>query len=209
MHPALRVISFEHRSISSVLSGLSHFAERGVEGKKLPHAAVFRAMLHYLDLFAERMHHPKEDLHLFARLRERTRAADDMLDRLQEDHAWDIGAVRALEQAFLRYEEGGESFFDAFARQVQDYAMFHRDHMRNEETVIFPLAEEALTEDDWRHIDAAFEAHQDPLASPQEERDLKTLFTRIVTITPSPIGVGDELAQRGHAQREQELLHSR
>ena len=35
-----------------------------------------------------------------------------------------------------------------------------------------------------------------PLASAAEERDLKALFTRIVTITPSPIGVGPELARR-------------
>jgi hypothetical protein len=65
--------------------------------------------------------------------------------------------------------------------------------MRAEEEVVFPLAERTLTEEDWSDIDAAFAAHRDPLASPEEERDMKALFTRIVTITPSPIGVGDEL----------------
>ena len=193
MHAALRIIKSEHRSISSVLDGLCHFVDQGRAGKPLPEARVFRSMLQYLDLFAERMHHPKEDQYLFARLRLRTHEADYMLDHLQEDHSWDLGAIRALEQAFLRYEEGGQPFFDTFATQVRDYAAFHRRHMRNEEQVIFPLAEAVLTEDDWRHIDAAFEAHQDPLASLEEERDMNALFTRIVTITPAPIGVGDAL----------------
>jgi hemerythrin-like domain-containing protein len=193
MHPALRVISFEHRSIASVLSGLSHFADRGAKGEKIPDARVFRAMLHYLDLFAERLHHPKEDAFLFARLRSRTHLADDVLDRLQEDHFYGAGALRAMEHAFLRYEEGGAAYFADFAREVRRYVAFQREHMRVEETFVFPLAERELTEDDWRAIEAAFAANQDPLASAGEARDLSSLFTRIVTISPAPIGVGDEL----------------
>jgi hemerythrin-like domain-containing protein len=193
MHPALRVIAFEHRSISSVLSGLSHFAERGMEGKKLPDAAVFRAMLHYLDLFAERMHHPKEDAFLFARLRSRTRLADDVLDRPQEDHFYGAGALRAVEHAFLRYEEGGAPFFADFAREARRYVAFQREHMRVEETFVFPLAERELTGDDWRAIETAFAANQDPLASAGQAHDLDSLFTRIVTITPAPVGVGNEI----------------
>jgi hemerythrin-like domain-containing protein len=193
MHPALRVISLEHRSIASVLSGLSHFAERGLEGAKVPDARVFRAMLHYLDLFAERMHHPKEDAYLFARLRSRTHLADDVLDRLQQDHFFGAGALRAVEHAFLRYEEGGVPFFADFAREVRRYVAFHREHMRVEETCVFPLAELELTEEDWRAIEIAFSANQDPLASPEQEHNLETLFTRIVTITPAPIGVGEEV----------------
>jgi hemerythrin-like domain-containing protein len=193
MHPALRVISSEHRSIASVLSGLSHFAERGVAGKKVPDAAVFRAMLHYLDLFAERMHHPKEDAYLFARLRRRTLLAHDVLDRLQEDHFYGAAALRSLEHAFLRYEEGGAPFFADFAREVRRYVAFHREHMRIEETFIFPLAELELTEEDWRALETAFSANQDPLASLDQAHDLEVLFTRIVTITPAPIGVADEV----------------
>jgi hemerythrin-like domain-containing protein len=193
MHPALRVISLEHRSIASVLSGLSHFAERGLEGAKVPDARVFRAMLHYLDLFAERMHHPKEDAYLFARLRARTHLANDVLDRLQQDHFFGAGALRAVEHAFLRYEEGGAVFFPDFAREVRHYVAFHREHMRVEETYVFPLAELELTEEDWRAIEIAFLANQDPLASPEQENNLQSLFTRIVTITPAPNGVGEEV----------------
>lgn len=193
MHPSLRAIESEHLSIASVLAGLAHFAERGLAGGNVPDARVFRAMLQYIDLFAERMHHPKEDAYLFARLRDRTHDADDVLDRLQSDHAYGLGALRALEQAFLHYEEGGAPFFAAFAQEVTRYVAFYREHMRLEETVVFPLAERELTDEDWSAIDAAFAAHQDPLASPAQEHDLQALFTRIVTITPTPIGVGEEV----------------
>lgn len=193
MHSALRVISAEHRSIASVLAGLDHFASRGLRGGKVPDARVFRAMLQYLDLFAERMHHPKEDAYLFAKLRGRTHVADAVLDRLQEDHFYGAAGLRKVEQAFLRYEEGGAPFFADFADEVRRYVDFYREHMRVEETLIFPIAERELGEEDWRAIEAAFSSHEDPLASPNQEHDLETLFTRIVTITPAPIGVGDEV----------------
>ncbi|MGZ5042176.1 MAG: hemerythrin domain-containing protein [Usitatibacter sp.] len=193
MHPALSVIASEHRSIASVLSGLDHFATRGLRGGKVPDARVFRAMLQYLDLFAERMHHPKEDTYLFARLRDRTHIADAVLDRLQEDHFYGAAGLRKVEQAFLRYEEGGAPFFKDFAVEVRRYVDFYREHMRVEETLVFPLAERELDDEDWRAIEGAFAAHEDPLASPTQEHDLEALFTRIVTITPAPIGVGDEV----------------
>lgn len=195
MHPTLRTIESEHQSISAVLTGLMHFVEQGLHDRPMPEARVFRAMLQYLDLFGERLHHPKEDRELFARVRQRSRDADAILDRLQGDHCEGAAAIRALEQSFLRYEEGGAPFFDAFARQVQDYVAFYRAHMRAEEQLVFPIAEAVLSEDDWREIDAALASHGDPLASLEAELDLKRLFTRIVTIAPAPIGVGPELAQ--------------
>ena len=196
MHPSLRTIESEHRSISAVLDGLAHFVDQGLAGEPMPDARVFRAMLQYLDLFAERMHHPKEDQYLFSALRTHGCEADEVLDRLQGDHLQGEEGIRALEQAFLRYEEGGRAYFEEFARRVRNYTMFYREHMRTEEKVIFPLAEALFDEEEWRRIDAAFATHLDPLASQAEERDLKALFTRIVTITPSPIGVGPELERR-------------
>jgi hemerythrin-like domain-containing protein len=102
-----------------------------------------------------------------------------VLDRLQEDHFYGEGALRAVDQAFLRYEEGGTPFFADFAREVRRYVDFYRRHMQVEETYIFPIAERELTEEDWSAIEGAFSAQVDPLASPAEERDLRSLFTCI------------------------------
>jgi hemerythrin-like domain-containing protein len=68
MEKAIRTIRDEHRSISAVLSGLRALALVAREGKLRPDFGVFHAMIYYIDAFPERMHHPKEDAHLFARL---------------------------------------------------------------------------------------------------------------------------------------------
>ena len=159
MHSSVRIIQSEHRSISTVLSGLIYFTDLGRSGWPLPDAP-FRAMLQYLDLFAERVHHPKEETFLFACLHRRTHDIDKILARLQEDHAFGLGAIRALEQAFMRYEEGGRPFFEAFAREAERYATFYREHMRTEEEAILPFAHNVLSEEDWRRMDEAFEENE-------------------------------------------------
>jgi len=42
-------------------------------------------MVHYIDAFPERLHHPKEDRYLFLALRKRTGEANAALDRLKVD----------------------------------------------------------------------------------------------------------------------------
>lgn len=184
MRETLKIIEAEHRSIESVLRGLCFYVDQTLAGKPVPEAQVFRAMLQYLDLFAERLHHPKEDQFLFARLRNRTHEADAVLGRLEQDHHHGAQQIRELEQAFLRYEEGGEPFFLAFAQEVYAYTIFYLNHLRTEEKMLLPICERALTEQDWREIDAAFATHQDPLASMQTERDISELFARVVAIMP-------------------------
>lgn len=193
MTNALTTIHWEHHSIESVLHALAYFVDQMWAGKRAPDNKVFRAMLQYIDLFAEHLHHPKEDRHLFRRLRLRTHQADDLLDLLEADHRAGAEKIRRLQQAFMRYDEGGPAYFYAFAMAFRDYARFYRAHMRCEEEMLFPLAESMLTDDDWREIDAAFAGHGDFQVSPQTKHDLDNLFDHILSITPAPIGTAPEL----------------
>lgn len=191
--PSLAVLRSEHRSIRAVLDAMAHFAEHGLAGDAVPEARVFRAMLVYIDVFAERVHHPKEERALFPLLRFRSPEAATILDRLESDHARGASAVRSLETSFLRWEEAGIRFFPQFASEVVTFVGFYREHLRVEERKLVPLAERALTDDDWHRVDASFAEGADPLAGEGDERDLRKLFTHIVAITPAPVGVGDPL----------------
>ncbi len=194
----LTTIHWEHHSIESVLHALGYFVDQMWAGKRAPDNKVFRAMLQYIDLFAEHLHHPKEDRHLFRRLRLRTHRADELLDLLDADHLLGGEKILRLQQAFLRYEEGGTAYFYAFAMAFRDYARFYRAHMRCEEEMLFPLAEEVFTADDWHEIDAAFAGHGDVQVSPQTKVDLDKLFDHILSITPAPIGTAPALAGTLH-----------
>jgi hemerythrin-like domain-containing protein len=193
---AMRIIHDEHHALSAVLHAMLHLVhdirDRGDE----PDFRLFGAMIYYIDAFPERFHHPKEDQYLFRFLRLRHPESAPLLDRLHGDHAVGSDRIRGLEQALSRYEHGGPAEFPDFLTAVESYAAFHRDHMRREEQEAFPLATKHLTAGDWDEIDAAFTGHADPMIGSDASTVYDRLFTRIVSMTPPPLGVGPSRARR-------------
>ena len=190
MKNAVSILKSEHRSISAVLHGLQQLAKDAQDGRTRPDFKVFRAMLRYIDEYPERLHHPKEDEHLFARLVARSAQARDLVDDLQREHVAGAALVRDLERALLFFEDAWPGGAREFQAAVQTYADFHWKHMRKEEDELLPLAERYLLPEDWTAIDAAFAGNHDPLAD-MRDRDFQALFTRIVNLAPAPVGLGD------------------
>jgi len=195
MKKAIMILRDEHRSISAVLSGLKELSRMAYEATERPDFKVFRAMLRYIDEYPERLHHPKEDEYLFARLAARLPEAKPLLDELHAEHVDGARRIRDLERTLLfledRWPVGAREFRDA----VEDYSQFHWSHMRKEEEKVMPLAERHLTEADWKVIDDAFAGNQDPIAD-LREKDFQVLFSRIASIAPAPVGLGDPWKQR-------------
>lgn len=192
MPKTLNIIRDEHRSIAAILHGIEYLVDKVRARKAKINPRVFSAMIYYLDTFSERMHHPKEDSYLFSAMRSRGGEAAAIVADLEREHAAGGDTLRRLEQSLLRYEEGGEKEFPAFAEAVAKFVRDYRDHMRKEEDIAFPLAERLLSASDWQAIDRAFDENRDPLAGERDTRDFEKLFDRIVNLAPPPIGVGPE-----------------
>ena len=190
MKESIGILKDEHRSISAVLLALKHLADLAQDARFKPEFQVFRSMLRYIDEYPERLHHPKEDEHLFARLVQRAPEAKKLVTELRDEHAQGTRLIRELERTLMFFEEGWPAGGAEFERAVDAYADFHWKHMRKEETELLPLAERHLTEEDWRAIDAAFAHSRDPIAG-IEERDFQKLFSRIADLAPAPVGLGD------------------
>jgi hemerythrin-like domain-containing protein len=196
MTRSLWVLDDEHRSILAVLHGMSYLVQQiRARGRQID-PRIFGAMIYYLDTFSERVHHPKEDMHLFRALRSRSAEAAALIDELEEEHGRGEDALRRLSQALLRYEEGGEPEFPFFEREVENFVRNYRDHIRKEEERLFPLARKALTDSDWAKLDIAIRKDRDPLAMGADTRAFDKLFDRIARIAPPPIGLGSPLATR-------------
>jgi len=189
MKESISVLKSEHRSISAVLHALKELARMAHDATARPRFQVLRSMLRYIDEYPEKLHHPKEDEHLFARVAARAPEARALVEDLKAEHVEGERLIRELERALLFMEEGWPVGAREFQQAVEAYAEFHWKHMRKEEQELLPLAEEHLTADDWRKIDAAFDVNRDPIAG-MHERDLQALFTRIVSLAPAPVGVG-------------------
>ncbi|RAR57838.1 hemerythrin-like domain-containing protein [Paraburkholderia unamae] len=185
-HSAIQVMLSEHRRLASVVAGMTRMADCMARSAGAPAAMLLRAMLYYIQEFPERIHHPKEEQYLFARLRERTGECDAVLDELGRQHEDGARRVRALERALTRYELGGPAMLAALRDEVNGYAGFYANHRNLEETVILPAAQRYLTTADWVEIDEAFGANRDPFESLETEDDLDGLYTLIVQTMPEP-----------------------
>src|SRR5437660_4785056 len=146
---AIQIIEDEHRSLAAVLHGLLYLVrEIGLRGAA-PDFELRGAMLTYVDAFPERFHHPKEDAYLFRRLRERDPGSAGLLDRLEEEHREGAYRIGSLKDALARFQREGKREFAGFAQGVADFASFHWEHMRAEETDVLPRARKHLTPADW------------------------------------------------------------
>ena len=195
-HEAMRVIRDEHASLAAMLRSLKQMVKRGVDpegkGEHDRFFEVLRAMLFYIDEFPETQHHPKESELLFPRVAKVAPHTMAVIDQLERDHHQGENRVRDLMHFLMAWEYMGETRREAFETAVNQYIGFYLEHMRLEETVVMPEAEKHLTDADWHALNAAFATNQDPLnhnapRDPQFDR----LFTRIVMLAPSPVGLGD------------------
>lgn len=191
--PALRIIRDEHVAVAAVLRSLIHMIDRGPGDQPERFFDVLRAMLFYIDEFPERFHHPKESDLLFPKIARVAPELMPVIQRLENDHMAGEGRVRELQHLLLAWELLGDGRRLAFEEGARKYVDFYLGHMGAEEHHLLPVAQERLTDDDWKQLDAAFLTHKDPLASSERDPSFDRLFTRIVMRAPAPIGVGPEV----------------
>lgn len=188
---SLQIIRDEHAALSAMLRSMEMMLARGPGDEPERFFDVLRAMLFYIDEFPERLHHPKESELLFPRVVRRAPETQETVNKLDADHAISESAVRELQHMLLAWELIGDSRHQAFETAARNYIAQYLAHMRLEESVLLPAAERVLSGDDWRVIDSAFAANEDPLTGTYPRDPVyDRLFTRIVMRAPAPIGVG-------------------
>ena len=79
---AIGIIRDEHRSLAAVMHAWMHALADAREAGKAVDATLMRAIVSYVQQFPVKLHHPKEEEHLFRRLRERTTHCNTLLDEL-------------------------------------------------------------------------------------------------------------------------------
>src|SRR5262245_2481855 len=144
MNEPLAALYSEHRSIAAVLSALETLVRQSRDRRARIDPKIFRAMLYYLDIFAEREHHPKKEMVLFPMIRRHARDSHAILDELDREHEKDEHTIRDLEQAFLHYEADKNQEFASFAEAAERFVGRYRKHMRKKEREVMPLARRVL-----------------------------------------------------------------
>ncbi|RIX49585.1 MAG: universal stress protein UspA [Rhodocyclales bacterium GT-UBC] len=177
---ALSIIRGEHRSLAAVVHGLQHLLRQITESALAPDFALLRSMLFYIQAFPERQHHPKENLYLFARLRERTGECDALIDELERQHVEGAACFAELRAALAAWEAGTPGGGEHFARVFARFAESQWQHMGSEENLVLPAASRHLRAEDWAEIVHAFGSNGDPRFD--AEASFEHLFARLMNL---------------------------
>jgi hemerythrin-like domain-containing protein len=155
---AIEIIKDEHRSMGAVVKGMQARVAAVKAGTELFDVYLLRAMLDYIELMPDRVHHPKEDEYLFRILRQRSIEAAKVLDELEAEHIRARELLSALRAALDSVSD--RTRIGVLERALDGYAEFLWHHMRREEEIVLPLAEQALSPSDWQAVAAAFQANR-------------------------------------------------
>lgn len=204
MHATLQIIRSEHQALTAMLRSIRLLLAEHRRSNTLPDFSVLRAMLFYVDEFPERLHHTKESTLLFPMLRGQGSEANEVLDRLDREHARGEAAIRELEHELLGFEmmgqtEQGLRRRERFEQAMNEYIDFYLSHMHVEETVVLPLAERVLSAAEWRELDSAFSQNRDPIANYDTDGPYRPVFQKILMHLPAPLGLGKPLEKPAYA----------
>ncbi|MGQ0578409.1 MAG: hemerythrin domain-containing protein [Betaproteobacteria bacterium] len=188
---AIGLIQDEHRSLAAVVQAAEFLVRKYLRESKTPDFKLLHAMLYYIREFPERRHHPKEDKVLFAKLKARTSEADAVIADLEQEHARGGQMLNALTVALSNWEAGASQGAMEFEAALNRFADFYWRHMEKEEKHVLPVAERTFSDQDWEEVESAFAANADPMLGKHTGDEFRELFTRIVRLTPAPIGLGD------------------
>ncbi len=135
-------------------------------------------IVYYLRSFADRIHHPREDV-AFARLVEREPALELPINRLLQEHR--VISTASVELS-NRLDEAAKDVMTpraALEAAAATYVVYYRHHLATEEGEIMPRAVHLLTQEDWTAVAAAIPAASDPLFGNDVEPRFRELRKQI------------------------------
>lgn len=173
----LRGLHADHANLVQLLGLIEAEVEKLDTGDGMPDFELLTLAFEYCNDYPGRYHHPKEDL-MFQKLLQRDPAIGNRTVALTEEHETLGQLTNEFAAAIAGAIEGEscEKLRDVASRFVQ----YYRHHIGIEEAEVFPRARHALTDDDWREIEDAYEGISDPVFGEHTRHAYLALHHRIL-----------------------------
>ena len=174
MKTATAVLHHEHDAIVMGLRILAEIDRHAIAHQPVDQADL-QSLVDFFSEFADTCHHGKEEQLLFPLLTHTGDAqARQAIERLLPEHAqgrhWLARMRRALQAPFKP-----EAFHDA----ARAYAALLLAHIEQENTVLFPMAERLLNEDQLTALSREFEVFEVKVMQPERHEALHALLHRL------------------------------
>ena len=147
-------LASEHEYVLVVVSAMEREAESIHSVGPVDRDAI-AGMVDFTRNFTDGCHHTKEEKLLFPLLEERSQLAAGTVSVLLSEHVAARGCVRAIDENVPQVESS-EAARTEVADNLALYAELLRMHIHKENVVLFPLAEQVLSEPETESLAADF-----------------------------------------------------
>ncbi|HEY3444733.1 MAG TPA: hemerythrin domain-containing protein [Myxococcales bacterium] len=172
---AIESLMFEHRLIERSLAALEGFTQslHGQDGRE-----ELGRFVRFLRGYADKLHHGKEEGLLFTRMAEVGFPSDSgPVAVMLHDHDAGRALVTAMDELARRPQPWTEVEAGRVTEAAASFATLLRDHIRKEDRILYPMAEEHLSPQALDALGAAFDRHAEEHAD--AERELTELGTAL------------------------------
>jgi len=163
----------EHRAFGALL-GLLEQQLALFHQSEAPNYAMMLDIVDYLIDYADRFHHPAEDV-AFAKIAERVPAAGDSVRELMREHLEILRNGRELARGLEGVLHGAVTLRSTIEAQGKLYLDAFRRHMYSEEQGLFLVALEHLSKQDWTDIERDAKRGEDPLFGERPDQRFSAL----------------------------------
>lgn len=156
-HPVIQQLMDEHQGILRMLRILDSVCGRLDAGREVP-ADDLAGMVEFLQVFADRCHHAKEEGHLFPTMvAAGFPGTSGPIPVMLAEHDRARAFVRGMAAAIEAWKKQGGPVPAAFGANARGYIDLLRDHIRKEDEILYPMAMDRVPEAALDGLDAAFE----------------------------------------------------
>jgi hemerythrin-like domain-containing protein len=173
MNSLVSVWRAEHRAFGALLGLLEQQLELFHQADA-PNYAMMLDIVDYMIDYADRFHHPAEDI-MFAKIAERVPAARDSVRDVVREHSEILRNGRELANGLEGVLQGTVTLRSTIEAQAKRYLDTFRRHMYAEEQGLFLAALEHLSKEDWTGL----ERSEDPLFGERPEERYRALRREI------------------------------
>ncbi|MFN2130532.1 MAG: hemerythrin domain-containing protein [Anaerolineae bacterium] len=156
----------EHRAIERMLRILEGVSERLESGGPVDPKHLAQ-IVEFIQVFADRCHHGKEEDLLFVAMAEAGIPTEGgPIGVMLREHVVGRGHVATMNRAAKQYAAGNDQGAEEFAAAAREYAKLLRQHIAKEDNILYPMADRALSQDKQRELLEEFEVVEQERVGP-------------------------------------------
>jgi hemerythrin-like domain-containing protein len=151
-----QVMEAEHRLIETVVKALGRVAAAIEKGQRAD-VAMLATAVEFLRLYADKLHHGKEETLFFPMLAKRGVPPQGCpIGGLNHEHEKGRALVRALAEWAPAYGEGKPGARAALLETLRGILDLYQNHIWKEDAMVFPMADKVLTGADQTELTEKF-----------------------------------------------------